>query len=660
MSAALGLLAAATAGVFPVQGVARQSDPLGPSQPETPIVAPVAPAPEPGITRLPEAAKCLEAFRAVDGWVRAWRAPDDAAMIDPENTAGVCVTLRLSGAAGRTLARASVWADDESRGQTLWRATRAALAEAEPKLKLPEDATREAQRLAIAERVQIDVQFAGTPVPIAADTLDAAAAQLNPGRDGVLARVRGAGDDSKDAFSAVFPASMLSMGLTPGRGLSVALGQLKLPPVALSELREKSGVEVYRFEARHAAQVKPGEPPELLYRGGALVPMQAVSSQGLRDFAAAMADHISTHLWRGPGAYGLRGNYNPLTDTYNPAVATPREQAVAALALLRFARTPGIVGDSAARARETAFAVLASFPDRAEGEEDPLAPVSAAAWLLASTEAAMCGMQPPMDAAAAEVERKRVAFREAALKALRAQVKLEPGADPALDRVTWTPAQGAPPISPGEKALLAHALVRVSGEDEAARRLARACVRDLFRSTEPGALVGLMPWLAWAELELLTDPNAPVPSAEALRQLRTLCWSRQVSAAQAGENPDLVGGIVFAGAGGGAVSEDPATWPTWQTLRPLSVMGTLLADKRLTTDDELQREVLSLLTSLRFVRQLGADEPVTHMFRDPSRALGGVRPAVWENTVFLDATSMALLTVSEALRGAEARTEPRP
>lgn len=618
-------------------------------------------APGLDVNVLPGAPECLDAFRTVESWVRAWKVPEADATLEPANCHGVCVTLRLAGAAGRTLARGIAWSDPRQDRNALWRATRAALIEAEPKLKLPNDATRDEARTEIAARVLLDIQFAGTPVPIAGDTIEAASATLNPGRHGVMARVRvvaagAAGPEPAEGSTAVFPGSMLSMGLTPGRALAVALGEMNAAPVSLKELREKSSIEVYRFEVRHAAQVKPGAGPEMLYRGGNLVPMQAVDSQGLREFAAAMADHLSSRRWRGAGAYGLRGNYDPLRDVYTPSVAGPREQAVAALALLRFARTPGVDRDAVGRANETALIVLDQLMERAEGEEDPLAPTAAAAWLIAATEAGWCGVPGPGEAGA---NQRRTAFRDAALAAVRAQVKVVE--DDGVERAEWAPPPGtAAALTPGERSMLTLALARTAGEDAAALKTARLCVRGLFKGTEPGALVALMPWLAWSELEMSSDESAPVPSGEALRQLRALCWSRQLSATQAGENPDLAGGIVFSGGPASAqesLSPDPSVWPTWQTLRPLAMMGGLLADKRLTSDEELRQEVLSLLGSLRFVRQLAVDESAAHMFRDPSRALGGIRPAVWETTALLDGTSMALLSVCEALRGAEARSE---
>jgi hypothetical protein len=625
----------------------------------------------------PAPAACLDAFALVSSWVRAWKVPDvgSPATADPANTAGVCVTLRLAGASGRTLARSVVMTTDDNRGDTLRRATLAALSEAEPKLPLEKDATRQARLLEVAQRVLIDVQFAGLPVPVPGETFDDVASRLNPGRDGVMVR-------SGEGSGAVFPASMLSMNITPAKAVEVAAGMLRLPPVPLKDLREKaggSGVEVYRFAARHVAQTEAGGPPEILFRGGRVVALQEMNAQGLRDFASAMSDHLCSHLWRGTGAgaapLGLRGSYNPLTDTFAPPVAPPREQAVAAMALARYAGLTDTAQDASTKCFGVARTVLDQLTIVHERETDPLASiVGAASWLLADAEITRVARarfaDQPVDA---EWDSRVSAFRVKAMAVLRAGVTAGVRADDVENREgqggqVQPPAQGgvgpldstkrtvvwSPGIGAGERPMVACALAATAAasNDEEAKAAARAVVRSLFRDTPQGELVAAMPWLGWAEMALV-DASAPIPSNEALRQMRALCWSRQVTAEASASDPDMAGGIVFT-AGSGSKT---AGFPTWHTLRPLAFLGTMLGDTRLTSDDELQREVLSLVTSLRFARQLAVDQDVAHMIRDPSRALGGVRLAVWEQTVSLDATSLALLGVCEGLHSADVRTK---
>jgi len=590
--------------------------------------APTAEAPAPSAPAAlgapPAAAACLDAFHMADGWLRTWSVPEGEQDIDPPGTEGVCVTLRLSGASGRLLARVSLVGETATRGKLLWLAFKQARQEAEPRLGLEKDASREQRLAEITARVLLDIQFAGEPVPVSGDAMDAVAIQINPGVDGVLARVRG---EKEDRNEAVFPAAQLSMNLNPVKALEAAVGALKLPQAGIGELRTKHSLALYRFRARHLAQLGPGEPPEFLFRGGRVVPISEMNGPGLRELAGRCAAHIQSHAWRGGEPLGLKGNYVPLTDVYAPPVASPREQGVAVLALLRFSATPGVAATDADAARAVGVEVLDKLTQVVKPEADPAArAVDSAAWCIALAELdrAQVGVAP-------EVRQRLDAFKARAGATLAR----------AFGASGWEAS-----VTPGERAMVACALA-VGAKDGASRETAANAVRDLFKNTAPGELVALMPWLAWGELAL---PNAadPVPAGEALRQLRATCGQFRLTDEQVGaDSPDFVGGIVF--------GKSAAPLPTWQTARALPALGTMLGDKRLTNDDEVPAELLALTASLRFLRQLQVDKPVTHMFRDPSRAMGGVRAALWDQTVSLDATSMTLLAACEVLRAADAR-----
>lgn len=622
------------AGVVVSAGGARgqAGDLAGGQDGRRPVNAESAPAAPAALSAEPPSpAACLSAFHAMEKWVRAWSVPAEAQAVDPEGTAGVCVTLRLAGVSGRVLTRSVVMASGSNKGRTLWEAARRALAEADPKMPVEKDATRGEQLREVAARVLIDVQFAGAGVPLDAASYDEAARRFSPGREGVLARVRGENDEM---VSAVFPGQQLSMALGAARAVEVAVGGLKLPPVALSELRDKHGMSLQKFAVRHVAQESAGDAPVILFRGSSLVPLAAMSSEGMREFAGAMADHLQSHVWRGAEAFGLRGSYNPLTDVYSPPVAGAREQAVAALALLEFARFGGASPERARSAAGAAAKIVDDLTVVVPPETDPATkPVDAAAWLIADAELSNAGTMVAADGAR---EQRTVAFRARALAGVRA---------------AFTPPDAwGEGLTPGERAMVALALAVTAG-DEAARDTAKSAVRSLFRSTEPGQLVALMPWLGRAEVALVNETEA-VPSAEALRQLRTLCWGAQLAAGAVPDDPDFAGGIAFAGGGAGG----PAL-PTWQTLRPLAWMAEMLGDPRLTSKEEVRDEVLRLLNGLRFARQLAVDPSVSHMFRDHGRARGGIRLSLWDQTVSVDATSMGLIAVSRALRSADLRSK---
>ena len=66
--------------------------------------------------------------------------------------------------------------------------------------------------------------------------------------------------------------------------------------------------------------------------------------------ADRLVDHILTHLWPEPPAplqgqppvpalpMGMRGDYSPAADQYQPSIAPPMEQALCAWAMIRYAQ----------------------------------------------------------------------------------------------------------------------------------------------------------------------------------------------------------------------------------------------------------------------------------------------------------------------------------
>ncbi len=569
------------------------------------------------IDSLPPAGETIEAFRAIDGWVRAWSVPPTVQKIDPKGATGACVTLRLS---GEVLGRGSATGEE---GNTLWLAARQAWLEADSALPVArESPTRDAQIADLAQRFTVDLQVSGLMTPLLGDTEAAAAGALSMGVFGVAARV----GNRTEAF---FPGTMLATGATPPEGVRIVLSRLGLPPLGLGELRRQPGVSVYRFPARHLAQTTPSRGPEFLYRGGRIVPLSQTNGPGLRRFAEAVAEHLQTHRWPGEEPFGMTGDFLPIRGAYEPVVAPPLSQAFAAFALARFSRTPGISGAPAIRAARFASDVLHSLARVGADEEDPMGSPAAAAMCLIAADEVRKARETDRDARLLPAE-----FIEGARSRIRACLG---------DEGEWK--STAPEETRG---LIAFALAVDSnrhGATAGERDVARRAIRSLFRQSDQATLVAEQPWLGWAEILMAENE---IPAATALRELRSTVWRFQVDERDAGaDSADLAGGIVF--------TRGRTPLPTWQSLRPLAFVSTALGDRRLTDDSELAAEAAALQRSLRFVLQLGIDEPLTHMFRDSERALGGVRPAVWEQRASVEASALALMTVCETLRSSDAR-----
>lgn len=571
------------------------------------LVEPSARAQAP-LTDLPSAADTMSAYRAVDAWVREGGAPSDAQPIDPPGTEGASITLRLG---GQVIGRG---ASMSKGGDAIWSAARQAWVQAVETLPVEHDALRAERVKEVLPRVTIDLELAGRLTPLLGETEAAIGAQVSPGIEGLAARVG-------ERMEALFPGMMLSTNTTPEEAVRIAAGKLGLPPLPLRDLATKHRLTLYRFPARHLAQTKPLAEPVFLYRGGRVVGAGEITGLALRQASAAIARHLMSHDWPGAERHGMTGDYLPLVDRFQPMIAPPLEQGAVALALTRFASVPGMARADADKALRFASRILTQLAQVTPDETDPLAdPLAAAMWLAAfSTD--------PSGKAAVPVE-----FAESA----RRQVL-----------TCWEGGNWSVKAPPAGRGLIAYALA-LDAADESPE-VASAMVRTLFRDTDRSRLVSEMPWLGWAELAT-TGPDQPVPATDALLEMRRTLWDFQLSSRDLGQNEaDMLGGIVF------TRGRNPI--PTWHTLRPLAFVATMLGDRRLTPDPDVVPELAHLRPSLRFAIQLQLEETLGHMAREPARGTGGVRPALWDQTASLEASSMALLTLCETLHAMDARAK---
>lgn len=607
VSSTLMALAAAVCGVFADVHVARAQNAAPPPAPRAADAAP----------DMPSADDALAAYRQVESWIRAWDVPTQPQQADPAGTSAATVTLRLS---GQVMGRATVVASD---GTAVWRAARDAWVAAEAVLPIDRDALRDERRAELLPRMIVDVQVAGVMTPLLGETFGAAGQSLSPGVDGVAARVN-------DRWAAVTGPTMLATGLVPESGLRAMTAELGLPPLELGKLRTGSDLAVYRFSSRQVTQVKEGAAPTFLYRGGRVVPMSEIDGPGLRRLAASIAAHIIEHRWPARERLGLTGDLRLVSGEHEPLIAPALDQAAAAMALSRYARTHGVDRASAGRAARIAAEVLADLGVVEPSEDDPLASAAACAMIVAATaEAQRAGIDVQ---AAAELTTTASARTVAAFAKDSGFVAEVPEA---------------------ARGLVALALVELAVRDGAGaseREAASAAVRRVFRDTGPGQLVAQMPWLAWAELRL-APADQPVPAAAALRDLRTLVGTFRIRERDLLPGwADVEGGIVF--------TRGATPLPTWQGLRADAMLASMLGDPRLTDAADVPRELAELRAGLRFAAQLTIDPAAAHLAKDRDRAVGGVRPALWEARASLQASSLALMTICETLDALDRRSRP--
>ncbi len=512
----------------------------------------------------PEAPTGLEtvgAYRLVEPWIRSLAVPADA---EGPEVGGACVTLRLR---GRIVGRGVAIGQGPS---TLPDAARLAIEDALDDLAPASDLNAAERAKLEALGLTIALELAGDPVPVDEATYTEMSAAISPGTEAVAVGLGRQAD-------AVFPLEMLFTGQQPGGAASRLVSELSGDPLLgtrqPADLVADAGATFFRLRTTAVAQVRPTEPPRVLYRGGRLVELGEVATRAeLERFAQGMAQWLVRHE-------GV-GTYLPT----NGAVLDAADDSAAALQAFALARAIGLLGDAEADAVRDLVASLESA--------DPLA------------------------------------------RALEDLARHELGLEPR--RVPADPGDG----SRVARAIVAYALAR-TGEGAAARAL----VSDLRAVENAAELVGVMPWLGWAEIELAGEGD--IPSAIALRQMRAIVTGFQLTAADAGtDNLDLVGGVVF--------TSGTAPLPTWHTARPVAFLATMVGDPRLTEPGEVDDELVGVLYGLRFLRQLSASEVEGFMYREPAEATGGVRAATWDQRMPIDATAMTLLAVVETLGALDA------
>ncbi|GJQ28325.1 MAG: hypothetical protein HBSAPP03_02090 [Phycisphaerae bacterium] len=574
------------------------------------------------VAAMPEPAAAIRAFHDV----RTALVEGDPSGVSGVGESAVHIMLRLD---GRVIARGSAVGEG-----ALASATKAARAEIDAALAR---AASEADALRARESLRLSVlslELGGAEQSLDVATFADADAKLPPGLVGVVVR-------RADRIEAAFPGTMLLSGKTPGDALAgcvaVVVGDASAPIRGTARGEAGALAEAHRlaygwFPVLHLVQSRADEQPWFAYRGGRVVSMADVSSAGLRTFERALAEHLQARVVRTPARLvgeaetcHFLGTYQPVTGRADPEMASPTDQALAAMALCRYAaHEPDRL--SAAGALGTARAVLISLTHNEGSVWDRTA--ASAAWVLAAR--ALMDADPTATIGDADT----LAKIDARLAA------------------SFTPERGwAPDVPEHERGVIACALAaRALDADESARAqacvVAREAVRSLFRDTAPARLVVHMPWLILAESYLVGDGDWP--SAPALREFRARVWDHQGASTDLADQADMAGGIVFPSSGN--------PYPTWFSIRPLAGMALMLGDDRLTDRDQTLREVSRLVAGLRFVRQLALDRDTAYIAVEPRRALFGVRLALWDPRQSLEASAMALWTVTESRRGLERAT----
>jgi hypothetical protein len=566
-----------------------------------------------------DSGEVISAWLTLRRWVDAFSLPglkDASSGVPLTNAAGVCVILRQSGRVVGT-------GIDSSGGDLMMRrAAGRALGEV---LADPAAANlRERQASPSGRGLAVEIEVAGPLAPLLGRSFDDLAGQLDPGRDGVAMR-RG------ERFAMAFPAQMRATN-SAGRvervvpTLAVELG---LMPARLAELTRRFGVSVYRFRTVHMAQPAPGGPPFITFRGDDLVLDQDVTQPSLVDLARGVAEHLMGSAAPVEDPVGLLGTYRPMSDHYDPLIAPPLEQALAAWALARYGRLLGDAEPAARQAAAAAGQVLADLAQVAPGESDPQAdPAACAAIVVAALEHPdLRGHREVPELLARARDRVRAAYTH----------------ENGFARVNDAP------VTPNGQALIAWALSRllVTGADDVDAGFVRSAIDTAWATVPEPQQFSLMPWLGWAEADFAAATGEPIANAQRLQTIRRLADASRVGSPDRPGPADLAGGLALTGA-------DRLT-ATAQTLRPAAFLAWMVRQPELTPRfDDAVGALDGTLATARFAMQLSVREPSAWAYRNPGRALGGIRAAAWDCNQPVAAQALGLVFAVETLASIDA------
>jgi len=485
----------------------------------------------------------------------------------------------------------------------------------------------------IGAGLEVDLQIArrGQRVVVRGDDpAGAVFARFAPGFHGLLVTA----DPERPA--ATWPATALALNLSPGRQvmrLLQAAGQDATDPEPLGR---PDGVPLYRFDVLHVVRPRAAMAPVVLVRGGQLLPGRFVGQQMLAGMGERMARHL---LARFIGGQRVRGSYHPAGDRFDPELADEQEAVLASLALMRYARNTrrgGHPDPLLGRFEDAAAGVVNRVAGRLLAPDDLEDPVTAGLALLTMLDAPAAAFEPAL--------RDRLAAQLA-----------EPDSEP----------DAAEPRPPASEALVAAALAGRYAQSREAALGARVAERLAAQWERGGGGfdVFALPWALEAHLvasgplieDGLLDPAVAESRAAGLAALLDLVERRQVIERPALGPDDVTGGIVLRAAPEGS---PPA--PTWHTAHVVRFLALALRDAHLVPAIRRPGVMVTASAASRFLAQLMIDEPNCFAIPNPDQALGGIRLALYDNTLDVAPTAVTLLAVTElsatlhALEGGEA------
>ena len=419
-----------------------------------------------------------------------------------------------------------------------------------------------------------------------------------------------------DAPGAIdWPASSLARNIQPGSQINGMLAELDLGLGARDRVGRPEGPVLQRFDVLHRVRPSLDQAVVQLVRGNVPVTSQSINNVELTRFGQRIFAHLDRRFVNG----AVRGTYHPTTGRYDPLLAEPREIAFAAYAIQRYRRFLGEDASGSTRSAAERGAVEVTALGHAMRADDwaTFDPAVASLVVLALLETDEATRDNELIAALAE----RLALGQ-------------PGE--ALPR---------PVLALSVAAQAAYA--KASGDARLGQR-AHLEFASIWLATQEDPEVLSLYWLALAHEKL-----ADVPLGDTIEDTRAgdavglgdlvdkLIRQQVIEPPELGPD-DVLGGFVLQRIAPGA----PPT-PDWRTSPLLGFLAVSMRDERITAGRDTFGWLLTSGLAARFVAQLTMDRPSLFYARGPEDALGGVRLALWNNTLAIEPSAASLLAIVE-------------
>ncbi len=447
----------------------------------------------------------------------------------------------------------------------------------------------------VVDSISIELELGSAPIPSPHTNIDRFAYTFNQGVDGIAVR------KGTEWNVRLQP----ELRLSPYRPVSNVVESLCInlgvhPTVALShELPLNEDITMYSIPTISFIQEKEGDEIIALYRGDEVVTESNVHISHWLE----LADLIAEHLMKSTGDHGkMIGGYQPETNTLTNMFATHFVQLLSSFALEEYAKLkPSEV------ASQTATAIIESVANdvRKTGTIDD---ESASLFVLMKSHS----VQNYSEQVQGLLQLCEETVQVGCSRALASDFTNE---------------------RPFVLSLLAAATQRMGEFNsdpqlvEQGEELSLRCFRDI--PLQPR--MSIIPWI----IEPAISSKTTLEFEEHVRELLQIVLDSQVND---GGEQDLIGGFTI-------ITQDKRVVDA-RGLRMLPFLAKLCRSSYAMKSDSFH----AMMATLRFTEQLTTSKQRSLRFDYPEMSLGGVRMSTWNAAMPTEASAMALLGITEAVK----------